>query len=69
MNLLSADVKSSGKWNGLLSKLLVKYLFSLEIFLGGRIFKIQKRVGHFLFLIGKPLNNVVDLSTFHMIST
>lgn len=32
MNLLSAVVKSSGKWNGLLSKLLVKYFVLLRDF-------------------------------------
>lgn len=43
MNLLSAFVKFSEKWNGLLSKLLV------EIFLDGRISTFQKRVGVFVF--------------------
>lgn len=43
MHLLSAAVKFSEKWNGLLGKLLV------EIFLDGRISKFQKRVGVFVF--------------------
>lgn len=58
MNLL----QFSEKWNGLLSELLV------EIFLDGRI-SVSKEGWSFCFLIGKQLNNVVDLSTFYMIFT
>lgn len=49
-------------------------MFFLETFLGGRISEVQKRVGGSfwwgsLFLIGKPLNNAVDLSPCYVIST